>query len=622
MDKVLIWDAEERQPSVDCTTVLWRGFSDGATPDVVSIPQLIEKNADALRTRYLAWVYELGEWHIKGCRLIDHLELRPGFSYWWMTLFVEKCNFSKSSQIDDAIRLLAFTDWASGRALSCITLASANQPLADCLRGWCEKSGVSFEWRQLIKPAVSMSWARRAYTTLPAPIQALAWLLRYLVERWPLRGVGLQAWQKSEGRVTFFSYSDNCVPDPALQARFESRYWAHLPDVLKREACKTNWLHLYVKDDLLSTARRAAAVFRAFNKNEQGQQCHVTLDTFLGSGAVLRTLRNWLRLTWVGARVGGELSHAHRAGLNLWPLLRKDWCESMFGATAMGNLLYYSLFVLALKRLPEQQQGVYLQENQGWEFGMIHAWKAAGHGRLIGTPHSTVRFWDLRYFFDPRSYVRSDHNDLPMPNLVACNGPAMQDNYRRGSYPVGDLVDVEALRYLYLDKDKIEVNSIQAEREGPVRLLVLGEYVSNNTQRQMKLLEKSIYLLRQEFLIIVKPHPNCPIHAVDYPTLRMQVTMAPISELLTECDVAYSSAVTSAAVDAYCAGVPIVSVLDPNALNLSPLRGCAGALFASTPEELASALTSMVKEGQVRSMRQAYFTVNVQLPHWRRLLLA
>jgi surface carbohydrate biosynthesis protein (TIGR04326 family) len=93
-------------------------------------------------------------------------------------------------------------------------------------------------------------------------------------------------------------------------------------------------------------------------------------------------------------------------------------------------------------------------------------------------------------------------------------------------------------------------------------------------------------------IITVKPHPACPIHVVDYPSLCMMVTMEPIAKLLAECDVTYTSAATSAVVDAYCAGVPVVSVLDLNTLNLSPMRGCAGALFASTPEELAAALTS------------------------------
>lgn len=622
VDDILILDAEAPHPAGDSTTVLWRGFAAGASADIVSIPQLIEDNADALRARYLAWVYDLGELPINDSRLIDHLQLRPGFSYWWMTLLVEKCNFAKSTLIDDAIRLLAFGDWAAGRALGRIKLVSTNQPLAECLRGWCKKTGIQFEWQRLPRPAEHLSWLRRVYASLPVAMQALGWLAKYLLERWPLRGVGLQAWRQSQGRITFLTYSDNCVPEAVQQGRYENSYWAHLPDVLKRESCPSNWLHLYVRDSLLPTAKQAATALRAFNQTERDQQCHVALDTFLGPGAVLRTLRDWLRLIGLSIRLGGELANAQeRTALNLWPLMREDWQKSMVGADAIGNLLFLNLLEVALKSLPKQQQGVYLQENMGWEFGLIHAWRAVGHGCLTGTPHSTARFWDLRYFFDPRSYLRTGHNDLPMPNRVACNGPVMCATYRQGGYPVEDLVDVEALRYLHLGQTELASDSAQNRAKEPVRLLVMGDYLPSNTQLQMKLLERAVFLLPQQLAITVKSHPNCQIQPADYPALHMRISMEPIAKLLAECDVAYASAVTSAAVDAYCASVPIISVLDPNTLNLSPLRGCVGALFASTPEALANTLISMANSDQASANQPAYFTIDAQLPNWRRLLL-
>ena len=94
-----------------------------------------------------------------------------------------------------------------------------------------------------------------------------------------------------------------------------------------------------------------------------------------------------------------------------------------------------------------------------------------------------------------------------------------------------------------------------------------------------------------------------------------------ISTLLYGCDVAYTSSVTSAAVDAYCADVPVVSVLDPNTLNLSPLRGREGVVFASTSEELASALISAASTNHVVKERQDFFTLGSNLPRWRKLLL-
>jgi surface carbohydrate biosynthesis protein (TIGR04326 family) len=618
---LLIWDAEGEPPVGECTPVLWRAFVANAQLDAVSIPALIETNADLLKKRYLAWVYELGETSIQDKRLVEHLQLRPLFSYWWMTLFAEKCNYSKSKQIDDAIRLMAFDKWATNQSISRVVLSTTNQPLAECIRLWCTNLGVVFEWQRITKPIAPLSWVKRIYHAAPQPLQAFAWLAKYLIDRWSLRGVGLKEWQQTDGRVTFFSYLFNLLPDAAKQGRYESRYWAHLPDALQREGCKTNWLHLYVKDVLLPTSKQAADTIRAFNKTGCGEQHHVTLDTFLNFSVVSRTLRDWFKLLWVGISLRNKLRAEQGPVLNLWPLFEDDWRQSMFGTVAIGNLLNLNLFESALECLPQQQRGVYLQENQSWEFGLIQVWQARGHGPLIGTPHSTVRFWDLRYFFDSRSYQRTGSNDLPMPNQVSFNGPVMMDAYKNGGYPVDELVEVEALRYLHLSDTIDDAASATKSKNGPMRVLVIGDYLLANTKLQMNLLVQAFPGLPAGTIITVKPHPSCPIHLNDYPSLRMTVTMEPIAKLLDECNVAYSSAVTSAAVDAFCARVPIVSVLDPKTLNLSPLRGCAGVIFASTPEELADALTSAATTSSTPVNPREFFTIDPELPRWRKLIM-
>jgi surface carbohydrate biosynthesis protein (TIGR04326 family) len=616
-----IWDVEGLPPVSDMVSVRWRGFVSGAQPDDVSIPELIEANADVLRKRYLAWIFDLGEKVIQGKRLVEYLELRPGFSYWWMTLFAEKCNYSKSMQINDAIRLMALDEWAKNRSVSRVVLTTNNQMLAECMRLWCDNLGVAFDLRRIAKLRASLPWEKRIYKVCPHAMRSMIWLGKHIINRWPLIGVGLKGWQQSKGRITFFSYLFNLAPDATKQGRYESRYWAHLPDALMQVNCKTNWLHLYVDDALLPTSKQAAETLRSFNKVEVGEQSHVTLDTFLSFSVVMRTIQDWIHLIWVSVKLRKKINTKQLSPLNLWPLFEDDWRQSMFGTIAISNLLNLNLFEAALKHLPKQQRGVYLQENQGWEFALIQSWQAAGHGHLIGAQHSTVRYWDLRYFFDPRSYRRTGGYDLPMPNQFAFNGLAVKDAYKNGGYPAGNLVEVEALRYMYLSDVQVKTTAVQKPKNSPIRLLVLGDYLCSNTQQQMNLLAQASTLLPKDIVITVKPHPACPIQPEDYLSLTMTVTMEHIGKLLAECDVAYTSAVTSAVVDAYCAGIPVISVLDPNALNLSPLRGCAGALFASTPEELATKLMLAVSPPGVPSSQIDFFTTDPQLPRWKKLLL-
>jgi surface carbohydrate biosynthesis protein (TIGR04326 family) len=314
------------------------------------------------------------------------------------------------------------------------------------------------------------------------------------------------------------------------------------------------------------------------------------------------------------------LDQNEHSKLALWPLFVEDWRQSIFGPTAISNILNYNLFESAIKCLPRQRIGIFLQENQGWEFGFIQAWREGNQGQLIGCPHSSVRFWDLRYFFDRRNYEKSKNNRLPIPDKIALNGNVTEEAYVNGGYPSTDLVQVEALRYLYLQDVGEQKKANTIEHRGELRLLVLGEYSPSNTHLQMLLLEKAFKTLPTGIVITIKPHPACPIQLEDYPHLQAKVVMEPIDKLLPECDVAYCSAVTSAAVDAYCIGVPVISVLDPSALNLSPLRGFGNVFFVTSPEELSKALASVPSIILAPKRNKYYFTIDKNLPRWRKLL--
>lgn len=617
---ILIWDCDGDTPLGDWLVVLWRSYDTGGSNNVISIPKMVEDNAESLRTQYLKWIYKLGEKKIKGKRIVDHLEIRPGLSYWWMTLLAEKFNYAKSPQIDDAIKLLAFEKWARGKRFKTLALTTGKAGFAKVLKFWCFKTGTNFQWQHIQEEAGSVSLPRKLYQSIPHLSQACISLVWHLIQSWPLSGVGLKEWRTTKSQVTFISYFLNLVPEALKKGRFESRYWAHLPDDLVRSGFCTNWLQLYVKS-AHSSQTKAAKAIRDFNNNKtrKGSESHTTLDSFLSLEVVLKTLRDWFYLVLVCLRLSKLPSLAINASLDFTPLFQTDWNRSLKGQTAMSNALYLNLIEAAIKLLPRQCVGVYLQENQPWEFALIHAWRVAGHARLIGIPHSSVRFWDLRYFFDPRSYQCRGQNNLPMPDQVAVNGSAMMKEYLRGRYPSAQLVEVEALRYLYLEKKTTARRPTRKRSFGPLRVLVLGDYLPSNTHQMMLLLEKAFQSLPADTKIIVKPHPNCPVRTEDYPSLRMSVTMGSVSKLLPDCDVAYSSAVTSAAVDAYCAGVPVVSVKDTKTLNLSPLRSRKGVHFVSTPEELKQAFDKTSKAQKSLNRKISMFHCDKSLRRWKKI---
>ena len=196
-----------------------------------------------------------------------------------------------------------------------------------------------------------------------------------------------------------------------------------------------------------------------------------------------------------------------------------------------------------------------------------------------------MRYWDLRYFFDPRNYAHKGGNDLPIPDYIGVNGPVMKNSYINGGYPQERLIEVEALRYLHLNNSS--VSQIKNNKNRPQRtLLVVGDYLQESTSKQLALLMAAFKDIEYSIRYIIKPHPGCSINIQDLPGLNCEISSQPIGELLLISDIVYSSSTTSAAVDAYCAGKLVIIVLDGKSLNLSPLRSFGGVYFVKSAKEL------------------------------------
>lgn len=601
--------------------VLWQGFNESGNPGIISIPDLVEKNSFALRRQYLKIIYDLANTTVRKKKLVDSLELRPGFSYWWMTLIAEKCNFAKSPIITEVIRFLAFDNWVKNiPEVTSIELISSNKELTYCFRKWCRQRNISFKLYRVSSGKKSTSLIKKCFDCLPGIVQSGIWLIGYLIDRWPLRGVGVEEWGKGQTQIAFVSYLFNLKSDVMKNNRFESEYWTNLPKILDEDKISSSWLHIFVKNSVVSDSKVAKDLLMRFNEKYKNQQVHVTLDSFLCFETVFGALWDYLFLVQVclfnyPKFNGFEKDECRAIQAIIFPFLKTDWSRTFFGKEAMKNVLMLNLFERAFSALPSQNKGVYLQENQGWEFGMIHAWRANGHGRLFGFPHTTVRFWDLRYFFDHRSYGESVLG-LPMPDSIAVSGDAVRSAYLAGGYPKQDLVDVEALRYLHLGNMRSKP-SFSARNRGNV--LVISDYVRSNVVRQMEML-RDISDDLGSIILTIKAHPACPIKPEDYPELQFELTDEPLSVLVNFFDTAYTGSLTGAAVDVYSSNMKVISVLAQDTLNLSPLRGIEDVCFVGSSFELRKALLEAVEDTDRQERRINYFNMDSTLPRWRQLL--
>lgn len=611
-----VWDTDSEPENFGNALIYqWSGYI--KSDEIHSIPLYIELNSDRLRSKYLAFIHELGESKIGNKSLVEHLVLENGFSYWWMTLFVEKSVYK--SPITEVIRMLALDEIINQHKPGRIQLVSSNKILNKTLCDLCRSLGIIYEWKHL--PSKKLLNFKNAYMLLPSGILSLISLARYTFFRWPLRGIKKTVWLKRENSVFFCSQFSNINPSSFSSGKFTSDLWGGLPNLLNSKNIHVNWLHFLVSPDSSPKPKVAIDYLKRFNQSGKDKEIHSFLEANISGRIVIRVLKRWIRLSFISWRLRGVKNqfYPQKSKLSLWPLLEKDWKSSMYGQVAINNLLWVELFDAFMSKVQTQKVGLYLCENQSWERSLIHAWRKYGHGRLIAVSHSTVRYWDLRHYLDARTITQAGAYKIPKADLIALNGNAAVNEYVSAGFPEELVVDTEALRYEHLNKFRAE-HSIRKEKGDIIKVLILGDYMASATIELLQLLEKATHYISATMTYTIKSHPNFIVNKDDFPLLRLEVTMDPLEEILHNYDISYSSNMTSAAVDAYFSGLPSIVILDKIGLNFSPLRGQNNVYFVSAPDKLAELLQSIHRGVFNNSLYNNFFFLDPALSRWQRLI--
>ena len=619
---LLIWDADGEPPVGDWTTLLWRSYDTKGRKDVISIPQFVEDNAETLRARYLAWIYDLGETKVKGKRIVDHLEIRPGFSYWWMTLLAQKCTYAASPNIYHAIRLLACEPFCNTTEIKKITLVTSQPLLAAELQEWCDAHNRSFE--QTINgsdeiPKKKFGWLLKC---LPPFIVGIVACIGYYVQRIHFGNCKASGQKAIPGALMFFDILTHFNLNDAKNGQFVSGYWTTLPKLISECEWSVNWVHSYYRHKATPQIKDARSICINLNKKDREQSQHVIIDDYFSLKALANSLLDIVRLKLKSLSLrrfpnchvkGSQFSFRH--------ILGSDWHNSLAGFSPAKCLCRLNAFETYLRSIPKQRMGVYIQENQPWELALMYAWRTAGHGPIIGTPHTTIRFWDIRYFYDPRTFQIATKNALAIPDKVALNGPVARAAYDTGLGPVDRMIEVEALRFIHIEQsvtaDKA-VSPIFPATNGKIVLLVATDLLDANTQIQLEWVTAAKKQIQNSLEIIVRPHPASDFSAKKYELWHDSVERNDLNTLLKRVNIIFCSNASSIAVDGYLAGKPALTMLEGNKFNFSPLRGLSNFTAITSVNEL---LNSIIYHSEISNNHtRQFFNQDKNLVYWKRLL--
>ena len=599
------------------TIVYWNDFSEDNNS--ISIPKLIEENCESYKSKFLEWTYLIGNQKSGSKDFVSYLKIRDNFSAWWFSLLVEKSNIGKSKYIEDIIRLIAFSDLVQGRNIKILYFCLSNRKLKNIFKKYCDKNNIKFvNLKSSHINKFSKYNFKKFYFNLPNFFQAIFWVFFKTLSSLPLKGVGINEWIKNKNSHIFISYLDKMANIDSYNF-LESPYWGSLPNILEKDSKRSNWIHIFVKDNYLKNPKEASIHLKNMNKFGSQFQSHAALYSFMNFRVLLRVFNDLFKLFLNSLKIQFENNLPELCGFQLWDIYEKDILSSAYGQTCADNLLNLNLFEEAFQYLNNPRNCSYLLENQGWELSMLSSWRRYTKSQAIGFCHATVRFWDLRYFSNKNQYLDNSDLSKPRPDILAVNSSDAYSLFKKANYPINELARAESLRHLYIEKYLDKFNA-KKNNSGSLKLIVLGDYFEFNTEFQLSLLNSLSSKTTKKLKIILKPHPSSRIKESWYSSLDLEIKNNPLKNLLPEADIVFTSLTTSAAVDAYCFGLKVITALDPNTLNLSPLREKKDVYFVKSSFELENVLIKLIADGTCKRQSRRFFYIDKDLNKWKRFL--
>jgi len=640
---ISIWEYEAPHPapSDDQLLVLWRTVDEIGSKNILSLPTIVERESEFLRREYLKWVDELSTVTINGESVVKNFMIRENLSSWWLTLIDQKCNYLQSPHITDMIKLFALNSFIlTQNKLAKLHLFSSNINIIKTLDKWSNEHAVNFS---VFKNQNLTARSKVSVTCgMCSLINATSWIFYNFYKRSRLKKVNAQDYCRGENNVIFFSY----LPADLTKSVRADNFWGPLLGDLKRDDINIRIVFMYSGPFRAEDCEKINSYIARANHDLMGNIC-VSLSSFFTFDVFIGSIKDWLK-TWrcAGSALTGGVTPL-LGGMDVATFLTGDWYESFRGRPSMQNALDLNLLEKLLKGYDGKTLGFYLAEGQAWEMSLVATWKRLGLGRITGYAHSTIRFWDLRYFHFDKN--RLFHGPLARPKCdrLLVNGKLSLGNYFSSECDSLPLVECEALRYLYLNKIKESDFSEEANYRDfslsfsnlsssnskitPLqvgdfsqlkRILVILDYSIHHSERLLEVLRSYKIKEMKGLIFSVRMHPDASFDVTLPDWVVLSDRNIPLTDALSLHDMVICSSVSSASVECYIFKESLLVYFDPAALMMTSVRGLPGVVYFSTPDGLYRLLADQTPTPPRRVCVGELLNLDVQLPLWRSALLA
>ena len=600
-----VWDSDLICRLKSEQLVLWRQFVDHSHDATsVSICEIVEENGVVLRAKLLRLIFDVGTSVTSNSK--TNQVFRNNFDYFWMTQFHSR-PYTQSAQLYNLAKTFALVELVRDNKINKLVVHSADKALTRVIRSLAASLQIELQIIRVKTTSREVPLRTRIKKLTPRPLLAILALCTQIKTSITLKSKDPENIHSDS--ISFFDYWYRFAESVGTDKKFGSQYWSNIVDHLA--TTDVNWWHNLVDQNKSDELKIAKNLLTNFNCNSNHH--HEIIDSKISLNILLRTIFDHykLLLSSIPSKKYKNVFTDPLTGVNFWPLLKREWLNSLRGYEALINCLRFNRLESLISTMPRQEIGAYLIENQPWEMALIYLWQKHDHGKLIGVAHSTIRFWDLRLMSDARQF--SAASKMPRPDCIAVNGKLAKLSLLETGYPEDELVEVEALMYLHLTTTKV-----QPRRNEPMTILVATDYLDSATKAQMRLLEELVAMYPKKYRILLKPHWSQSLENLRF-NAEIVSGKKDLSQFFNQADVLYCSAITSAVIDGVCAGLPVIQCLDPLSFNLSPLRENQALQTVRTSAELSEAL-GQIDKFMPNVNSSEFFNLDSNLPKWRSLL--
>ncbi len=569
-----------------------------------SIQDYLNKHKKRIREKYLSFIFKLSEKEINGKSLSEFYKVDDFHNLWRMSLIYEKCPV-KSIRIVDCLKLICLEEILKANKTTHLSLYTDDIILNNSIRDLCSNMNVNFSSKKNNIKKLILN-----YIYFPHFLRAIYFIIKYTIKNLSFNTKNKLKDISAHGTIVtnyFLNYKINIQKKE--QFKFSSNYWGKISSLLSKKK-KITWLHMPVDTIVKKNVNKDVALLLNDKKNN-----HIFFNKMFSFKILIISIVQFFYFYFKNINVRNlyEIFCLKESSINFYYLMKNDWNKSFIGPNLFYSLATINTFDLVFSNIAYQRYCFYLFENQSWEKALISSWRKYNHGKLIGSSHSTVRFWDLRYFFHPMSYKSKSFIKDQMPDYLTVNGNVSKKLLKDNSYPKTKLVEVEAVRFNYLN------NFASSNRKNNKRknILLIGDIDIYNTKSMLKVISNIDQPIKN-YSYTFRPHPGANISLNKDLAFIKKSKGTSLNSDIKKSDIIIVSGSSSVAVEILILGKKLIVFNDKRLLNLSPLSEINEVSFVSTTYQLNKSLFNFKKKKNY--VKKDIFWLDNNLNKWKNFL--